>query len=60
MPGVTVHGMDVGRWLAKQCQHTTWAGLMDGQRERLEEPGITPLPPKQETPARAPKALWGL
>ncbi|MFH8701361.1 hypothetical protein [Streptomyces chartreusis] len=52
--------MDVGRWLAKQCQHTIWAGLMDGQRERLEEPGITPLPPEQETPARAPKALWGL
>ncbi|WP_406419540.1 helicase associated domain-containing protein [Streptomyces sp. NBC_01614] len=23
-PGVTVHGMDVGRWLAKQCRPTAW------------------------------------
>lgn len=33
-PGVTVHGMDVGKWLQKQCQHAVWQGLMDGQRER--------------------------
>jgi hypothetical protein len=50
LPGVTVHGMDVGRWLHKQRQHTVWAGLMDGQRERLEQLGITPLPPEQAAP----------
>jgi hypothetical protein len=26
-PGVTVHGMDVGRWLQRQRQHTIWHGL---------------------------------
>ncbi|MFE6460565.1 helicase associated domain-containing protein, partial [Streptomyces cinereoruber] len=42
-PGVTVHGMDIGKWLAKQRQPTVWAGLMAGQRERLEQLGVTPL-----------------
>jgi len=58
-PGVTVHGMDIGKWLQRQRQHTVWAGLMDGQHERLEQLGITPLPPEQEAPAKARKtALW--
>ncbi|MEU9165814.1 Helicase associated domain protein [Streptomyces sp. NPDC048424] len=52
-PGVTVHGMDIGRWLQKQCQHTVWARLMDEQRERLGRLGIQPLPPGQEAPAKA-------
>ncbi|MFI1586906.1 Helicase associated domain protein [Streptomyces halstedii] len=55
LPGFTVHGMDVGKWLAKQRQHTVWAGLMDGQRELLEAVGIVPLPPEQAEPAKAPK-----
>ncbi|MCA1221923.1 DEAD/DEAH box helicase [Streptomyces sp. 8L] len=42
--GVTVHGMDIGRWLARQRQPTVWQGLMDGQRERLERLSVTPLP----------------
>ncbi|MFF0629751.1 Helicase associated domain protein [Streptomyces sp. NPDC004296] len=54
LPGVTVHGMDVGKWLAKQRQHAVWAGLMDGQRERLEAIGVVPLPPEQVEPAKAP------
>ncbi|WP_044377517.1 Helicase associated domain protein (plasmid) [Streptomyces noursei] len=54
LPGVTVHGMDVGKWLAKQRQHAVWAGLMDGQRERLEAIGVVPLPPEQAEPAKAP------
>ncbi|MFJ3966080.1 Helicase associated domain protein [Streptomyces sp. NPDC090036] len=58
-PGVTVHGMDIGRWLQKQCQHTVWAGLIDGQRERLEQLGIQPLPPEQETPAKPHKGASG-
>ncbi|MEW1678498.1 Helicase associated domain protein [Streptomyces noursei] len=53
LPGVTVHGMDVGKWLAKQRQHAVWAGLMDGQRERLEAIGVVPLPPEQAEPAKA-------
>lgn len=56
LPGFTVHGMDVGKWLAKQRQHTVWAGLMDGQRELLEAVGVVPLPPEQTEPAKAPKA----
>ncbi|MEU2800950.1 Helicase associated domain protein [Streptomyces sp. NPDC007117] len=55
LPGFTVHGMDVGKWLAKQRQHTVWAGLMDGQRELLEAVGVVPLPPKQAEPAKAPE-----
>ncbi|MFE7512149.1 Helicase associated domain protein [Streptomyces sp. NPDC057540] len=39
-PGVTVHGMDIGKWLAKQRRPEVWAGLTDGQRERLEAIGV--------------------
>ncbi|MGP4003575.1 Helicase associated domain protein [Streptomyces sp. 8N706] len=53
LPGVTVHGMDVGRWLAKNRQHAVWQSLMDGQRELLERLGITPLPAPKEVPAKA-------
>jgi superfamily II DNA or RNA helicase len=59
LPGVTVHGMDVGQFVQRNRQHTVWTGLMDGQRERLEQLGITPLPPEQETPANARKAASG-
>jgi superfamily II DNA or RNA helicase len=52
LPGVTVHGMDIGKWLARQRQHTVWTGLKDGQRERLERRGITPLPPEPEEPTK--------
>ncbi|MET7978729.1 Helicase associated domain protein [Streptomyces mirabilis] len=58
-PGVTVHGMDVGKWLARQRQHTVWQGLMPGQRERLERLGITPLPPEQKAPAKPSKGGSG-
>ncbi|MET7698626.1 Helicase associated domain protein [Streptomyces sp. NPDC005485] len=53
LPGVTVHGMDVGRWLAKQRKPEVWQALTGGQHERLEQLGITPLPPEQEAPAKA-------
>ncbi|MFJ6088109.1 Helicase associated domain protein [Streptomyces sp. NPDC092369] len=56
LPGVTVHGMDVGRFLLKQRQHTVWTGLMDGQRERLEQLGVVPLPPEPEAPAKSPRS----
>jgi hypothetical protein len=56
LPGVTVHGMDVGRWLQRNRAHGVWQGLIDGQRELLEAIGVTPLPPEQETPAEPPKS----
>lgn len=58
-PGVTVHGMDVGRWLQKQRQRATWQGLMDEQRERLEQLGIAPLRPEQEAPTKPSKGGSG-
>ncbi|MER8089916.1 hypothetical protein ACFVZR_37700 [Streptomyces sp. NPDC058316] len=29
LPGVMVHGMDIGQWLQKQRQHALWAGPLD-------------------------------
>jgi hypothetical protein len=52
LPGVTVHGMDIGKWLARQRKPEVWQALHDGQRERLEQLGITPLAPEPETPAK--------
>ncbi|MFD0008255.1 helicase associated domain-containing protein [Streptomyces sp. NPDC127178] len=57
LPGVTVHGMDIGKWLAKQRQHTVWARLMDEQRDLLETIGVVPRPPEQETPTKTRTAL---
>ncbi|WP_157880065.1 helicase associated domain-containing protein [Streptomyces natalensis] len=51
-PGVTVHGMDIGRWLARQRKHDVWQALMDGQRKRLAELGVEPLA-KAPRPASA-------
>lgn len=60
LPGVTVHGQDVGRWLRKQRQHTVWTGLTDGQRERLEALGVAPLPaPQEEAPKEASRTASG-
>lgn len=54
LPGFTVHGMDIGKWLAKQRQHAVWADLMDGQRKLLEEVGVAALPPEPAAPVKAP------
>ncbi|NIH65501.1 Helicase associated domain protein, partial [Streptomyces cinereoruber] len=35
-------------WLAKQRQPAVWAALSGGQRERLEQLGVTPLAPEPE------------
>lgn len=48
-PGVTVHGMDIGRWYARQRQPAVWAQLASGQRERLERLGVQPLPRHADT-----------
>ncbi|MFE4823746.1 Helicase associated domain protein [Streptomyces sp. NPDC056704] len=52
LPGFTVHGMDIGKWLARQRKPEVWQALHDGQRERLEQLGITPLAlaPEAEMP----------
>ncbi|WP_327723057.1 DEAD/DEAH box helicase [Streptomyces europaeiscabiei] len=59
LPGFTVHGMDIGKWLTRQCKPEVWQALHDGQRERLEQLGVVPLPPEQETPAKAPQGASG-
>ncbi|MFC8705849.1 hypothetical protein ACH4FV_36920 [Streptomyces anulatus] len=43
LPGFTVHGMDVGKWLARQRKPEVGAVLADGQRERPEAADVTPL-----------------
>jgi hypothetical protein len=55
LPGLTVHGMDIGKWLAKQRTPKVWHALTDGQRERLEQLGITPAAPEPKAPATAPQ-----
>jgi len=63
LPGFTVHGMDIGKWLAKQRKPEVWQALHDGQRERLEQLGITPLAPAPEAevspmPSTAPVSAF--
>ncbi|MFF3558327.1 Helicase associated domain protein [Streptomyces tsukubensis] len=50
MPGFTVHGMDVGKWLDRQRTPKVWAALKEGQRERLEAIGVTPPAPVAAEP----------
>ena len=52
LPGLTIHGMDIGKWLNKQRQHTTWMALKTGQRERPQQLGITPYAPEPQAPAK--------
>lgn len=52
LPGFTVHGMDIGKWLARQRKPEVWQALTDGQRERLEQLGIVPLALEPEEPAK--------
>ncbi|WP_329151606.1 helicase associated domain-containing protein [Streptomyces anulatus] len=55
LPGFTVHGMDIGKWLARQRKPEVWQALTGGQRERLEQLGITP--PVSELPKPSAPAL---
>ncbi|MFF1708394.1 Helicase associated domain protein [Streptomyces sp. NPDC058252] len=57
LPGVTIHGMDIGKWLAKQRKPEVWQTLHDRQRQRLETIGVVPLAPPAEpkAPATAPQ-----
>ncbi|MER7112470.1 DEAD/DEAH box helicase [Streptomyces sp. NPDC000229] len=58
-PGVTVHGMDVGKWLARQQRPEIWVGLTQGQRERLEAVGVVPPASEPTGTANASKAVSG-
>ncbi|RXS65325.1 helicase [Streptomyces sp. TM32] len=59
LPGVTVGGQDIGTWL--HAQRTGWEQLRDGQRERLAELGVEPLPAtEKEPPAKAATARKGV
>ncbi|MGW6015816.1 Helicase associated domain protein [Streptomyces sp. NPDC055210] len=58
-PGVTVHGMDIGRWLERQRRHDVWHGLTDGQRERLERLGVVPTAPTPEMPVKPSMTTLG-
>ncbi|MFJ7497687.1 hypothetical protein ACIQZB_42675 [Streptomyces sp. NPDC097727] len=59
-PDVTVHGMDIGRWLQTQRQHIARAGPMDGQREHLEQLGAVRLPPEQKAHEGIQERLGGV
>ncbi|MFJ9417343.1 helicase associated domain-containing protein [Streptomyces sp. NPDC101227] len=56
LPGVVVNGQDIGAWL--HAQRADWEQLSDGQRERLAELGVEPLPTTtaELAPAKATKA----
>ncbi|MEV4431127.1 Helicase associated domain protein [Streptomyces sp. NPDC049602] len=51
-PGVTVHGMDIGKWLARQRKPEVWTALTDRQRERLEAIGVLPHAAEPEAPTK--------
>ncbi|WJY35497.1 Helicase associated domain protein [Streptomyces sp. P9-2B-1] len=55
LPGVLVHGCDVGAWINRQREHAVWAKLLPEQQKRLEALGLAPLPaaPAKKTPSTA-------
>jgi hypothetical protein len=50
-PGVLMDGDDIGRWLERQKQPSTWAQLSTEQQERLSRLGIKPLEETSPAPA---------
>lgn len=58
LPGFTVHGMGIGKWLAWQRKTEALQALTDGQRERLEQLGIVPTGPgSRRSPQSRPRRL---
>ncbi|MGX1913662.1 Helicase associated domain protein [Streptomyces phaeochromogenes] len=51
-PGVLFEGDDLGKWLARQREASTWAQLSTKQQERLSQLGVQPL----QAPSPAPSA----
>ncbi|WP_093489748.1 DEAD/DEAH box helicase [Streptomyces sp. 2112.2] len=56
VPGVTVHGADVGKWLEQQRQRLVWDALSEEQQQRLTALGVTPA---AEAPKPAPAGGGG-
>ncbi|MER6639711.1 helicase associated domain-containing protein [Streptomyces microflavus] len=54
LPGVTVHGVDVGTWTARQTDPAVWDALDPEQRARLESLGLKarPAPAADPTPQK--------
>ncbi|MEU6955568.1 helicase associated domain-containing protein [Streptomyces sp. NPDC045714] len=44
LPGVTVNGVDVGTWIAKQTDPAVWNTLLPEQAKRLTALGLAPRP----------------
>lgn len=56
LPGVLVHGCDVGAWINRQREHSVWESLLPEQQQRLEGLGLAPLsaaPAKKKTATTA-------
>ncbi len=49
-PGVTFDGDDLGKWLQRQKQPSTWAQLTTEQQERLTRLGVQPTQAPAPTP----------
>lgn len=60
VPGVTVRGEDIGRWLA--TQRRDWKQLGDEQQTRLAQLGVTPAaePAAPARPRRASGSAFGV
>ncbi|MBK5993329.1 Helicase associated domain protein, partial [Streptomyces sp. MBT58] len=59
LPGVTVNGVDVGTWTARQTDPAVWDALDPEQRARLENLGLKarPAPAADPTPQKKPGAF---
>lgn len=55
-PGVFFDGDDIGRWLTRQREASTWAQLSPEQRERLTTLGVQPAEAPSPAPAATPAA----
>ncbi|MEU5583444.1 Helicase associated domain protein [Streptomyces huasconensis] len=49
-PGVLMDGDDIGRWLARQREASTWTQLSTEQQERLSQLGVEPLEASSPAP----------
>lgn len=49
-----MHGMNAGKWLARQRKPDIWAAPAEGQRERLKAVAVAPLPRHPKRPPSLP------
>ncbi len=55
-PGVLFEGDDIGRWLTRQREASTWTQLSAEQQERLTRLGVQPTEAPSPAPAATPAA----